>query len=189
MTWMPEFAIKVCSAIFNSQKLTPMFSTISGERFVSTFHKRESVEPSCYSSHGLRPSHCPVLLNEQHRSPRRYVYNSLSYSLSHQTDTAMTLSRGMRINTSRGHLPLQSSLTIPWSLRSFNPSRTKRQVNAFICFHFPPPHLGRIETVLYKQFQNSAWVTIPYKTTFFMDMAEKIATKVVKIVKLQTKGR
>ena len=32
---------------------------------------------TCHSSHALRPSHCPSLLNEQRRSPRRYVYNNL----------------------------------------------------------------------------------------------------------------
>ena len=34
---------------------------------------KKAWELICHSSHSLRPSHCPVLLNEQRRSPRRYV--------------------------------------------------------------------------------------------------------------------
>ena len=35
---------------------------------------KKAWERTCYSSHGLRLSHCPKMLNEQRRSPRRAVY-------------------------------------------------------------------------------------------------------------------
>ena len=39
------------------------------------YKKKSAGICTCHSSHALRPSRCPSLLNEQRRSPRRYVYN------------------------------------------------------------------------------------------------------------------
>ena len=76
--------------------------------------------PTCYSSHVWRPSHCPSLLNEQRRSPRRYV-NLLCATI---VGNAVT----------RYYIPMDIyRCLIPdrdERLRSFQTSRTKRQVNA-----------------------------------------------------------
>ena len=43
------------------------------------YKKKSAGICTCHSSHASRPSHCPLSKNEQHRSPRRYVYNNLVY--------------------------------------------------------------------------------------------------------------
>ena len=45
----------------------------------TTSEKNKAWESYCYSSHRLRSSHYPVLLNEQRRSPRRRVNTSTRY--------------------------------------------------------------------------------------------------------------
>ena len=47
------------------------------KRFIGFLLYEKSVGVcTCYPSHAKRPSHCPSLLNEQRRSPRRYVYQT-----------------------------------------------------------------------------------------------------------------
>ena len=66
-----------------------------------------------YSSHVSRPSHRPVLLNEQLRSPRRYGYTTPLLILDILQQQYTILVKGdAQINTSRGHLPLLCSLTV-----------------------------------------------------------------------------
>ena len=108
-----------------------MFPRLGGLRFRFRQNKK-AWELTRHSSHGLRPSHCPALLNEQRRSPRRYVYTSPYTNIWHiaRCNTPIPV-KGCDYYTSRGHLPLQCS-RLYWKLRSFDSSRTKRQVNAFI---------------------------------------------------------
>ena len=72
-------------------------------------------EHSCYSSHASRPSHCPVQLNEQHRSPRRYEYATPHTDIGHLTFVKCHTSKGMRNN----HIPRTSTvaklMTVPES--------------------------------------------------------------------------
>ena len=42
---------------------------------------------TCYPFHAPRPSHCPVQLNEQRRSPRRYEYTSPYTDIEHTVIT------------------------------------------------------------------------------------------------------
>ena len=77
------------------------------------------------------PSHCLSCQNEQRRSPRRYVYTNTSHE-----DTGST--NGV-IYTPREHLPLLC-LRQDLKLRSSEPSRSKRQVNAFPINMLSPIH-------------------------------------------------
>ena len=53
--------------------ILPGVPKLGGLRFRFRQNKK-AWELTSHSSHSLRPSHCPALLNEQRRSPRRYVY-------------------------------------------------------------------------------------------------------------------
>ena len=75
------------------------------------------------------PSHCLSCQNEQRRSPRRYVYTNTSHENTGSSKGA--------IYTPREHLPLLC-LRQDLKLRSSEPSRSKRQVNAFPINMSPP---------------------------------------------------
>ena len=86
---------------------------------------------SCHSFHAERPSHCPILLNEQRQKPtpicirKNYLYPKGYKATMHNTHPWASTAA--------------SSLTESGSLRSFSASRTKRQVNAlsYICSTHP----------------------------------------------------
>ena len=90
---------------------------------------------SCHSFHAERPSHCPILLNEQRQKPtpicirKNHLYP-----------------KGYKVTMHNTHpwtSTVASFLTEFGKLRSFSASRTKRQVNAFYmsCPHpFPNRH-------------------------------------------------
>ena len=111
-------------------------------------HKKDVGTHHRCQFHIRRPSHCPELLNEATQSPRRYEYNIPSNVILKAYSINMICYRstkGMRINTSRGHSPLHCSDN-PWKLRSFLTSRTKRYMNALyhVVTLFPthcPPYL------------------------------------------------
>ena len=84
---------------------------------------------TCYSSHIWRPSHCPIQLNEQRRSPRRYVYPTIGKPY-------------YKVHFKVGEytpMDIYRCLIPDWieNLRSLQMSRTKRQVNAFIIYMIP----------------------------------------------------
>ena len=87
------------------------------------------------SSHASRPSQCPAQLNEQHRSPRRYGYTTPLLILEILQHTIYHTSKRGCANK---HIPRASTVAMfvdyARSLRSFEASRTKRQVNAHKCY-------------------------------------------------------
>ena len=56
----------------------------------------------CCPFHVSRLSHCPFLLNEQRKNPRRYEYSTPKPC--GKTLFVLHIGKGMRIHTSRGHL-------------------------------------------------------------------------------------
>lgn len=86
------------------------------------------------SSHVLRPSHCPVSRNEQHRKPHA-VYSSLhrhKTNYSHANEVVNTPIRGV---------PVALLLTNSLKLRSSNTSKPKRLGTPSMYLHLisPPP--------------------------------------------------
>ena len=93
---------------------------------------QKSVESSCCLFHVSRLLHCLLKSNRQRQSPRRYEYSTPSQR-NIDIDVSTISPKGMRINTSRGRLPLLSSRFQPRCLQDFDTSRTERFVNAFLC--------------------------------------------------------
>ena len=94
---------------------------------------KKAWELTCYSSHESRPSHCPVQLNEQRRSPRRYEHTYPYTGMGHLTFRNVPhTNKGMRNVSHPEGIYRCNAQDCTWKLRSFDSSRTERRVNAFI---------------------------------------------------------
>ena len=103
---------------------------------------QKSVESSCCLFHVSRLLHCPLKSNRQRQSPRRYEYSTPFPEITPTRKYPLS-PKGMRIDTSRGRLPLLSSRFQPRCLQDFDTSRTERFVYAFLC-NDPLSHLKAV---------------------------------------------
>ena len=85
-------------------------------------HTKKSVGVcTCYSSHIWRPSHCPIQLNEQRRSPRLYVYRT--FGIPYIQYSTIRYTAGWWLHT-HGHLPLPHSW-LDWKFAKFSDVKNK----------------------------------------------------------------